>query len=418
VPVNGIAAAACFILLGALIAIVASRGVSSYHDGVRPLLPEYRRGEIAGPDLSRRAWSMSAGFVAWFSVPFTIVTGVLTSHLLFLPAECLGLLRQSRAIAALSGAVCGLGAWVVMAVFRLAIPALPAVVSGHLALIASPMRYVLPLFPILAAFYQWGVRAALGVGAAAGAVTIGASYTTALPGSLTASGAGLVAGTAVIVAAALRHRVSDAAPVPPFLQDNLRRLRRTALPALAVIGALCGAVAQAGLLAGEPAAALLVAFGSRWDAAAVGLFSAVAFAPMVTRSAATSGAYSTQGFPDWVLSAGLLSGSPLIGAAAGSATIAAELLAAPFTLRLLHHCPDIAELGSAMRQALVVIIDLAVLTGSVMAATAIAPSIGAVAVLGLFFWNEASQRRVMPVAVGPIGVIATAVVAAVFQMKG
>lgn len=417
-PLNGVTAGACFTVLGALIALVVVGGASSYHDGVRPLLPEYRRGEISGPDLSGRAWSMSAGFVAWFALPFTLVTGIATSHLLFLPAECLGLRRRSPWVAALSGAVWGLAAWAIMAAVRAVLPALPAGVSAHLALMVTPLRYVLPLFPIVAAFYQWGRRAALGVAVVAGAVMAAASYLAARPGGLTPAGAGLVAGTVVIAAAALRHRRRDVPPVPRLLQDNLRGLRRTALPAVVLIGALCGALAQAGMLAGEPGAALLMAFGSRWDAAAVGLFSAVAFAPMVTRSAATSGAYSTQGFPDWVLSAGLVSGSPLIGAAAGAATLAGELITAPFTLRLLHDHPDVAELGSAMRQALVMVLDLAVLTGSVITATAIAPSIGAIAVLGLYFWNEASQRRIMPVAVGPAGVIATAIVAAIAHVKG
>jgi hypothetical protein len=416
--VNLVAALACFAVLGALIAAVTSRGASAYHDGVRPLLAEYRREEIAGPELSRRAWSMSAGFVAWFALPFTILTGVVSSHLLFLPPECLGLLRRTRAFAALAGAFCGLGVWTVMALARIVLLALPLAIAGHLALIAEPLRYAVPLFPVVAAFYQWGVRAALGVAAVAGAFMAGASQLSRLPGSLTPSGVGLIVGTAVITAAALRRRNPAAPPVPPLFEDNLRRLRRSALPALVLIGGLCGAVAQAGMLAGEPAAALLVGFGSRWDAAAVGLFSAVAFAPMVTRSAATSGSYSTQGFPDWVLSAGMVSGSPLIGAVAGSATITAEVLAGPFILRLLHRYPDIAELGSSMRQAMVVLIDLAVLMGSAMAATAIAPSVGAIAVLGAYIWNEAAQRRVMRVAVGPIGVIVTAALVAIFRMGG
>jgi hypothetical protein len=131
---------------------------------------------------------------------------------------------------------------------------------------------------------------------------------------------------------------------------------------------------------------------------------------MVTRSAATSGSYSTQGFPDWVLSAGMISGTPLLGAAAGGAVLSAELLAAPWLLALLHVFPELAELGSAMRQGMAAVLDIAVLAGSVLAANHMLPTAGAAIVVALFVWNETSQRRLMPVAVGPVGVAAVAIV--------
>jgi hypothetical protein len=410
--VNNYAAAGCFLALGSLISLVARSGVSAYHDGVRPLLPEYRRGELGGRELSRQAWSLSAGWISWFALPFTLVTGVATSHLAFLPPEVVGLRRPPRILTAAAGGVCGLAVFAVLAGVRVLFPALPSAVAENLHTIASPLRHALYLFPIAAAFFQWGLRAAGGVAVVGAATVFGAGRLPGLPGGLSTEALGLLVGTIVIVAAAMRHRRPDPRPVPPLFDQNLRGLRRTALPLLVPIGALCGALAQAGMLAGDPAAALLVGSGHRWDAAVVGLFSAVAFAPMVSRSAATSGAYSTQGYPDWVLSAGMISGSPLIGAAAGMGTLAAELVAAPRVLSALNRYPTLAELGSSMRQGMTIVIDISVLVGSVAAATAIRPEIGAAVVVGLFVWNEATQRRLMPVAVGPVGVILTALVAA------
>jgi Protein of unknown function len=406
---NGIVAVLCFMGVGLLTAIVAQRGVSAYHDGVRPLLPEYRRGELTGPELSRRAWSMGAGFVAWFSLPFTLVTAVATSHLLFLPPEILGLRYASRVLAATIGAACGAAAFGVVAAVRAVYPHLPPAITASLPIMATPVQHTLFLFPVVASYHQWGLRVAAAVGALVVVTVLGVGELGHLPGGLSPSGLALLAGTVAIVAAAMRHRRENPAPVPRFLLDNVRALRRTALLPLAVIGALCGALAQSRLLAGEPAAALLVGTGRMWDAAAVGIFSAVAFAPMVTRSAATSGAYSTQGFCDWVLSAGMISGTPAVGAAAGAAVISAEVLAAPWLLVLLHTFPKLAELGSAMRQGMAEVLDLTVLVGGVLSANAMLPDFGAAIVVALFLWNEASQRRLMPVAVGPIGVLITAV---------
>ncbi len=402
---NNYTAAVCFSGIGLLTAIVAGKGVSAYHDGVRPLLPEYRRGEITRQEISRHAWSISSGFIAWFALPFTLVTTVATSHLAFLPAEILGLRRRSRAAAAAAGAICGLGVFGLVAALRATYPHLPPDVTASLPVIAAPVWHTIFLFPIAAAYYQWGLRAGAAVGAAVIATVVAGRHLGRLPGDLSSGGLALLVGTAIIVAVSLRRHRRNPSPVPRLLLDNVRALRRNALVPLAVIGALCGALAQARMLAGEPGAVLLVGTGHMWDAAAVGVFSAVAFAPMVTRSAATSAAYSTQGFHDWVLSAGMISGSPLTGAA----VIGAELLAAPWVLVLLHAYPELAELGSAMRQGMTAVLDVAVLAGGVLAADRMLPAAGAAIVVALFVWNEASQRRLMPVAVGPVGVAAVAI---------
>jgi hypothetical protein len=408
--VNDYTAAACFAGIGLLTAMVVRRGVSAYHDAVRPLLPEYKRGDIGGPELSRQAWSVSAGFISWFAIPFTVVTGIATSHLAFLPAEVLGLRWRSRAISGAAGAAAGLGAFGLVAALRAAYPHLPPQVMSSLPMIAVPVWHTIFLFPVAAAYFQWGLRGAVAAGAPVIAVVAVGRHLGQLPGGLSPGGLALLLGTVVIGASALRRRRTGSMAVPRLLLDNARALRRSALLPLCVIGGLCGALAQAHWLAGEPAAALLVGSGHTWDAAAVGVFSAAAFAPMVTRSAATSGAYSTQGFPDWVLSAGMISGNPLIGAVAGAGVLSAELLAAPWLLGVLHIFPELAELGSSMRQGMAAVLDIAVLAGCVLAANHMLPAAGAAIVIALFVWNETSQRRLMPVAVGPVGVAAVAIV--------
>lgn len=407
---NNYVAAACFAGIGLLTAVVVRKGVSAYHDALRPLLPEYRRGEIAGPELSRQAWSVSAGFISWFALPFTLLTAIATSHLAFLPAEVLGLRWRARCASAAAGAAAGLGAFGLVAALRGIYPHLPPPVTSSLPMIAAPVWHTIFLFPVAAAYFQWGLRTAVAVGVPVIAIVAAGSHLGQLPGGLSPGGLALLIGTVIIGAAAMRRRRTDSSAVPRLLLDNVRALRRSALLPLTVIGALCGALAQARWLAGEPAAVLLMGTGHMWDAAAVGVFSAAAFAPMVTRSAATSGGYSTQGFPDWVLSAGMISGTPLIGAAAGAAVLSAELLGAPWLLAVLHVYPEAAELGSAMRQGMAAVLDIAVLAGSILAANHMLPAAGAAIVVALFVWNEASQRRLMPVAVGPVGVVAVVIV--------
>jgi len=397
-PLVGIAG---FAIAGALAAGAAFDGVATYHDGLRPLMPEYRRGEMERADLGRRGWAMSAGFVRWFALPFILVSGVGVSHAVFLPTDIVGLRSARRALALLVGGVVGLlaGALVLVVDF------LPADLTNTWLEMAEPLRYLIILLPVVAALEYRGLAAAVLVSLIVVALRITVTISTV---GVDPDAMALLGGTLACLIIALRERV-PAPERPEVLSHNLYAARRS-LIYLTPLGAVVGALAYGGFLAGEPGAALLLGADLRWAAASVAIFSGVAFIPSVTRSVAVSGSASTQGSPDWVLAVGFLAPSYWAAALGGAAALSAEVLGAPLLLRLVDRHPKLSVMGVAMRHALVVVFDLAVLIGGAMVAHALLPGFGLATVVGLFIWNEAKGRPLMPIAVGALGAIAAGIV--------
>lgn len=404
--------AAALAFIGALAAVVINRGLSAYHDGLRPLLPEFRRNELGHVELGKKAYDISIGFAVYYGVPFALVTGVMVSHVLFLGADVIGVRFRSPALAAFLGAAYGaIGTLVLDATVR-ALAALPVDIVSQLPLLVAPLGYLLGAMPVVAVAHQYGLGRALpGL-----ALVVLTRYASAaldtdrlLPG-VSPDGWALAAGSIYMLALALQRAEPGAPAEVDLFSDNIRHLRR-GLPYLILVGAIAAAAAQQGWLAGEPATTLLVGVDRLGDAALVGIFAAVGFAPQVVGSSVVSGAHATQGYPEWVLSAGYLSPSPAAAGLAGGAMLASEILGVPRWLRLLGRHPDLRELGASVRESLNAVTELASLIGGFLAAQAILPGYGALLIGGVHLLNEATGRRVMRVAVGPMGALAAGLIA-------
>ena len=60
--------------LCALTAFVAHMGMAVFHDGVRPIIPEYIEGRMKRPELASIAFGLSVGFIASVGIAHTITT--------------------------------------------------------------------------------------------------------------------------------------------------------------------------------------------------------------------------------------------------------------------------------------------------------------------------------------------------------
>jgi hypothetical protein len=392
----------------ALSALVANLGVSVYHDGLRALMPEYRRGEWSHQLIGRRAWDISIGFVLFFGLPFSLVTGVMVSHIVFLPGDIIGLAINSRTlaigIAALYGAAASLA---IQGVYRL-LAEMPVDFMQELSLIVVPLVSLVGVMPVLVAAQQFGLKwGALGGVIAAVSMVVGARGD--IQEFLTGFGPGglaLLVGTVYLAGLSVRRRGTPLPDEAELFREQIGGLRK-ALPYLLVIGALSAVAAHFLWLAGEPAAALLVGSARTGDAAAVAFFSALGFMPLVVSLSVVSGAYTTQGYPDWVLAAGYVMPSPIAAGLAGAGVMALEVVGVKRWMYLLGRFPDFRELGASIRDSLTHITELGTLVGGFLAANAIWRGYGIVVVGLLYVLNEAADRPVMRLAVGPLGALAT-----------
>lgn len=408
---------ATFALIGALAAFVANRALSIYHDGVRPLVPSWRTGELDRADVARHAFRISWGFIAFFALPFTLATGVMVSHTIFLAADVLGLSIVSPWLAALAG--CAWGAAVTAVTFGLsqlfALLPLPMTVPMHWLL--TPLSAAFALVPAVAGIRLKGVR----YGAVVLGITLAGREVWQLlgaPWGVSPEGAAALAGLLALV---IPQMTAPPRPVDPDLMAlfsaNMHAARR-GWPLLLPVAALTAWAASRFWLAGDPAAAILVAGFRPVDAAIFAILSAVGFFPLAVTTAQASGTYTTQGYCDWIPAAGYLFAGSAVAPLAGAALMGVELAGLPVFTRFLLGRPGWMELGAAIRDAMVGVLEVALLVGGVLAAVHAWPGLGALIVVGLYLLNEAAGAPVQRLAAAPAAAIVVVLLANVWLALG
>ena len=80
--------------------------------------------------------------------------------------------------------------------------------------------------------------------------------------------------------------------------------------------------------------------------------------------------------------------------------------------------PGLKDLGDNTRTAMSKVLDLALLVGGMIAANAIAPTMGYILVIGLYFLNQNSKKPIPTMAVGPVGAICTGILVNILHVIG
>ncbi len=83
-------------LLCAATALMAHLGVAVFHDGIRPVLPEFIEGRMKRPEMASVAFGLSVGFIASVGIAHTVATGILNPWLLFLTTDVLGIIANRK----------------------------------------------------------------------------------------------------------------------------------------------------------------------------------------------------------------------------------------------------------------------------------------------------------------------------------
>lgn len=151
---------AVVVLLTTLTALAAHWGKSVFHDGIRPILPEFLEGRMKRPELASISFGLSIGFIVSVGISFAVSFKMLNPWLLFLPTDILGVMATSWWMAAGLGAVWGLVALFGLAGVQTAFSFLPIDLLGSLGELSTPVLVAFTAFPIIAILYQFGwVRA-------------------------------------------------------------------------------------------------------------------------------------------------------------------------------------------------------------------------------------------------------------------
>ncbi len=191
---------------------------------------------------------------------------------------------------------------------------------------------------------------------------------------------------------------------------------------LAISGGIVALATTLLIIAEGPASLALMAEGNYSEAAIVALGRSLGFIPLVMTTSIISGVYSPCGTKAVHIPALLLINLGILGLVGsfvlGCLIMVIEVLLLGFIAKGMDRYPGMKELGDNTRTAMSKILDIALLVGGMLAAAAIAPTIGYIWVVGLHFLNQTAKKPVPAMAIGPIGAISMGLIVNILHLIG
>lgn len=433
-------------VLCALTALASHMGRAVFHDGVRPIMPEYVEGRMKRGEMASVAFGLSAGFVFSVGFAFTLASKLLNPWLLFLPTDILGVLAPRKWIALVFGAAWGVGVTVAFDALNTFFGFLPINFLNSLGALSSPVIAGFALFPVLAVFYQFGkVKGIITLVlelvfrqlAATSIITV--NGTKIYPEALE-----MFVGVILLVAFAIAKDLKENKTKDKSQDDGeglfevrTKRIMHS-IPLLAIIGGLVALISNMQYFSGSEVdfQALHTAYqtgntSQMGTVAFADMIRGLAFIPLIVTTALTSGVYGVVGltflYPIGFYVAPTLFGHGVAGHIAafvlGAVWISIEMFALRAIGKGLENFPSLREASDGIRNAMNNVLEIALLIGSALASLAMthAPTdpqnFFAFAVFAaLYLINEAIGRPIIRLAAAPLAAIVTGVVVNIFYV--
>ncbi|MDE9443099.1 YhfT family protein [Xenorhabdus bovienii] len=423
--------------IGAIAAMMANRGIAVFHDGLRPLLPEYLEGRMSRKALAATSFALSIGLVVGFGIPFSLAAPIVLVHSLLLGTDMIGIwCANSRRGFIASGIIGALYAIALLAGLRSVVELfamLPVNFTDDLKKVGDPIVACFALFPAIVVGYQYGYRKGLWVMLTA---LIGYLATKAIgplsfggmiekPVSLDPNGAALLLSMIAMFYFAMRERPAQSAEqkganevLVGLFSTRIERIQKNKW-LLILCGGLTASAATMSfsLLAEGPVSLQLMAQGEQTNALLVALARAISFVPLVGTTAIATGVYSPNGMK-FVFVAGLATNNPWIAFIAGGITMFIEIQLLAKIAIWLDKYPGVKACSGHIRTAITKMLEVALLVGGMIASNAILPGIGFMIVAGIYLLNRTSRRPLVEMAIGPIATIAVGILANVIYLLG
>ncbi|EKK5952782.1 YhfT family protein [Escherichia coli] len=369
--------------LTGMTSLLAHRSAAVFHDGIRPILPQLIEGYMNRREAGSIAFGLSIGFVASVGISFTLKTGLLNAWLLFLPTDILGVLAINSLMAFGLGAI-----WGVLILTCL----LPV---NQLLTRVVVVRYFPHLNPESIEIFI-----------------------------------GMVMLLGIAITHDLRHRDEndiDASGLSVFEERTSRIIKN--LPYIAIVGALIAAVASMKIFAGSEVSIFTLekAYSAGVtpeqsqtlinQAALAEFMRGLGFVPLIATTALATGVYAVAGFT-FVYAVGYLSPNPMVAAVLGAVVISAEVLLLRSIGKWLGRYPSVRNASDNIRNAMNMLMEVALLVGSIFAAIKMAGYTGFSIAVAIYFLNESLGRPVQKMAAPVVAVMITGILLNVLYWLG
>jgi hypothetical protein len=432
--------------IGALAAVLAHRGVSVFHDGLRPMMKDYREGKIERRDVSRASFNLAWGFFWAFGIPYSLGAVIPLAYMVFMASDWIGVSTRGRLdvpwylsalalrgtmVAGLLGAAMGVGAVLFIRGIGELFSHFTIDMFEITALFAAPAAEAYLFLVILPIAYHYGyVLAGLALGVATVTWAVAVELAWPMP---SAWGFGVAA--IIMVAALCRQsfQAARSARVPAttgvdwaILEDddaadqddfalNARRLRSALVP-LVALSMLMGAAYNWGVMAKDPVSGWLYAHGLAVPAALVMLAWAFSYVPMKFTTAVMTGCMATGTFLE--VAVAVLMPNVWTAAIACGVLRVLEVLALRSVVRLVERMPTIRTLADVVRTAIFQIMEIGFLIGGALAANRLAGEWGVGVVIGAWFLNARKNNPIMPMSIAAFAALGVGLAVNVLALVG
>lgn len=410
------------IILCAFTAFLSHMGMAVFHDGLRPVIPEYIEGRMKRSELGSVAFGLSVGFIASVGIAHTLATGLLNPWLLFLTTDILGIISPKKWIAPLLGGVWGALTLSALGFINTALTGLPVNFIGAMGEISNPVVSCFALFPLLAIFMQFHAKKGIIATVATFAVRIVlVRFTT-----LSADAMEMFVGIVFLIAFAImedrkrsgQENSGDGLDTNVF-SERTARIRKNVV-FLMIGGALIAVACNIRIFGGSEVSiyTLAKAYKSADPAVASGLIHqaalaefmrALGFIPLIATTAITTGVYGVAGFT-FVYCVGYLMPNPVFAAIGGAVVILLEVLLLGLVGKFLGKFPSIRDASDNIRTAMTTVMEFALIIGSINAVVKMGGYTGFFIAAMIYFINELTGKRIMKMAIGPVAAIATGII--------
>ena len=434
---------AMYAAIGGLAAVLANRGLSVFHDGLRPAMASMRSGELPRKEVSRMSFALAWGFFWSFGIPFSLGFVIPLVYMIFMLSDWIGVSidadhsrpwhktrRGLRGVGLALAAGAGYGAVTALVLYfaALGMDDLPVPMATPMQLVTEPALGAFFLFAVLTAAYYFGVRRAVpSVLAASLAWFLAAGFELDQPASWAFVAAFLVLLAQLVQEVrAKRSATADDTLVAwavegdddeedDLIGDRIQHIRSGIVP-IVLLSALMGAAYNWGFLTKDPIAGHLYALGLAVPSALVMLAWSFAFVPMKLTTAAVTGCMATGTFVDAGLA--VLMPNPLVAALAVGGLRVVEVYSIGPVVRALERFPSIREVADVMRTAIFHVMEIAFLIGGALVAVHFAGTFGAAFVIGAWWLNSRANSPVMPMAIGAVAALLVGGLANVLHVLG
>lgn len=140
-------------LVCAMSAFLSHMGMAVFHDGIRPVIPEYIEGRMHRSEMASIAFGLSVGFIASVGIGNALVTNLLNPWLLFLATDIIGIASPKKWLAPILGALWGLLCLTGIGGINAALTGLPVDLIGGMGDVGNYVVTGFALFPIIAINY-------------------------------------------------------------------------------------------------------------------------------------------------------------------------------------------------------------------------------------------------------------------------